>query len=212
MKSANLRLRPGGSTQLGEPADEMIGHVEQVANVVEGVMELGRSQGPVPPVGACLAARQADPEHLADQVHQRQRITEPDQSRGHLHVEDPPGKRRLNRQIRRSSPAACMTTSTAGSRTTSQNGLDVAHRQGIDHRQPLARRHLDQAEHRLERLFDDKLGVEGEPADRPQMVDQPFELGRSGDDLLGDRVCHQLPCSRLFRNRRMAALAAAGFS
>ena len=88
----------------------------------------------------------------------------------------------------------------------------VADRQGIDHRQPLASRHLDQAEHRLERLFGDKLGVEGEPAARPQMIDQPVELGRRGDDLFGGRLGHQCQSSRLFRNRRMAALATDGFS
>ena len=212
-KSANLGLGPGRSTELRQAVGEMVGQVEEVPDIVERVVELGRSERPMPPVGAGLAAGQADAQHLPDQVDQRQRIAEADQSRGHLDVKHPRGQRsRLIRQIRRSSPAACMTTSTAGSRTTSQNGTQVADRQGVDHRQPLAGRHLDQAEHRLKRLFADKLGVEREPADRPQMIDQPVELGRRGDDLFGSRVRHQCQCSRLFRNRRMAALATDGFS
>ena len=36
----------------------MVGEIEQVANVVEGVVELGRRERPMPPVGARLAAGQ----------------------------------------------------------------------------------------------------------------------------------------------------------
>ena len=73
----------------------------------------------------------------------------------------------LSRQIRRSSPAACITTSIAGSQTTSQNGSRSRTASGSIERQPLARRDLDQAEDRLERVLGDELGVEGEPAASP---------------------------------------------
>ena len=93
MKVGELGLGPGRSTELRQAVGEMIGQIEQVADVVERVMELGRAERPMPPVGARLAAGQADPQHLPDQVHQRQRVTETDQARGDLDVEHPAGKR-----------------------------------------------------------------------------------------------------------------------
>ena len=74
-----------------------------------------------------------------------------------------------------------MTTSRDGSWTRSQNGLRSLHRLRVDHRQPIARRHLDQAEHRLERLLRDELGVEAEPARGADVADQLLELGGRGD-------------------------------
>ncbi len=58
-------------SELSQTVREMIGQIEQMADVVECVIELGRSERPMPPVGACLAAGQADAQHLADQVDQR---------------------------------------------------------------------------------------------------------------------------------------------
>ena len=57
-------------------------------------------------------------------------------------------------------------------------------------RQPLARRDLDQAEHRLERFLGDELGIEGEPAARPQVLDQRALklLPAVGDDRLPEPV------------------------
>ena len=56
---------------LRQTVDEMIGEIEQIPDVVERVVELGRTERPMPPVGARLAAGQADAQHLPDQVYQR---------------------------------------------------------------------------------------------------------------------------------------------
>ena len=68
----------------------MVGQVEEVADVVQGVVELGRARA------AGAASRSASrrrpgliAQDLPDQVDQRERITEADQPRGDLHVEDP---------------------------------------------------------------------------------------------------------------------------
>ena len=69
----------------------------------------------------------------------------------------------------------------AGSCTSSQNGARSPTASGSIDGQPLAGRHLDQAEDRLERLLRDELGVEGEPADRADMIDELAELSGRGD-------------------------------
>ena len=69
-KIGELGLGPGRSTQLRQAVGEMIGDVEQIPDVVECVIELGRTERPMPPVGARLAAGQADAQHLPDQVDQ----------------------------------------------------------------------------------------------------------------------------------------------
>ena len=91
-------------------------------------------------------------------------------------------------------------------------GTDVADGKRIDHRQPLTSRHLNQAEDRFKGFFADKFGVKGEAGALPQMIDEPFQLGWRRDDRFGSFGSGQYQFSRVFKNRRMAALASDGFS
>ena len=81
-----------------------------------------------------------------------------------------------------SSPAACITTSTAGSCTSvPERRRGRATACGSIDREPIARGDLDQAEDRLERVLRDELGVEPEPARGAEVADQLVELGGRGD-------------------------------
>ncbi len=146
---------------------EDIGDLEQVTHIIERVIELGRAQGPVPPVGARFTAGQADSQNLADQIHERERIIETDQTGRDLDVEH------LARQGPRAQQADPQIL--AGRVHDDFDGrvehhvperADVAHGQGIDHGEPFARGHLNETEDRLERVFTDKFGVERKLASR----------------------------------------------
>ena len=150
----------------------MIGDVEQVSDVIERVIELARGERTVSPVGARLAPAQADAQDLSDQVHQRERIADADQSRGHLDVED--ASRELPRLEQADPQILAGRVHDDLDRRVADHvpeGSEVADRQRVDQGQPLASRHLDQAEHRLERVLGDEFRVEREPAARAQMVD-----------------------------------------
>src|SRR5262249_21776470 len=102
----------------------MVGQIEQVTHVIERVMKLGPAQWPMPPIRARFTAGQADPQHLPDQIHERERVVQTAQPGGDLDVEYALRERPVRSwQIRRSSPAACITIRTDGSRTRSQNGV-----------------------------------------------------------------------------------------
>ena len=203
----------------------MIGQVEQIANVVEGVIELGRGERPTPPVGARLAAAEADAQDLPDQVDQRERITEarPVPRRSGRRRPAGAASRSRSRQIRRSSPAACITTSTAGSKTTSQKGSGRERPAG---RSPPAARASrpgsgrGPARRSLRRQTRCRRRTGRSPADdRPAlgaaavvMSDSP-SMHRGHGSADHPSRCTVAPrgfqCSRLFRNRRITALATA---
>ena len=134
----------------------------------------------MPPVGARLAAGEADRRAPAPtRLTSDKRVAETDEPGGDLHVEDAPRQRP---GLEQADPQvlAGRVHHDLDRRVVDDvpERVEIADRQRIDHRQPVARRDLDQAEDRLERVFRDELGVEGKPAARPQVLDQRGELRR----------------------------------
>ena len=164
---------PVDPTHPSQVGFQEIGEFQEMPDVFQGVTKLGLGEGPSTPIGPGLAPQKRITEGLVDQVSQGKRITEADQARGDLDVEDATGHRaglqsadpqilarrvhdHFQRRVDHSVP---------------ERGK-VAHLERVDDRHPRGCRHLDQAEHRLEGVFRDKLGVKGEAAGVAEVLDE----------------------------------------
>ena len=94
MPSRNVRELVLGPLDPAEPLQvglELVGEVEQVADVLKCVAQAGLRTAATPPVGPGLAPEQRDFQGLVDQISQGKRIAEADEPGGDLDVEDSAG-------------------------------------------------------------------------------------------------------------------------
>ena len=143
-----------------------------MTHVVDGVFQLRRRERPLPPVRSRLPLVGRQIEEPAHDRSVAGGVVVIDQARGHLHVE----QERWTGLNRMQDEAHLLATGVhdgraAGLGHQSPEGLKLAHRQRIDHRQRVWGRHLDQAELaavgvlRHEFRVEGEVGVVGEPGD-----------------------------------------------
>ncbi len=182
---------------------KMIGQVEQMTNVVEGILKLGRRLS-----GRCrqsvrvsLPARLM-PSTCPTRLTERERITETHQSRGDLDVEDALGQltgpqqadpqvlaRRVHHDLE---PAGSCTTPRTDVRSRTASGSITASRSRVATwiRQSTGSNVSSR----------DKLGVEGESADGPRCSTSSSSWAGVVMNRFGSRLRHQCRSSRLFKN------------